>query len=59
MREGNYHGYGFSRYEDGTIYRGLWVNGVRHGYGKEENAALDYKYTGNFAQNQKHGFGCQ
>ena len=59
MREGKRHGYGWHKHSDGTNYRGMWVDGERHGFGKEENTLLEYKYTGNFTENQKEGFGCQ
>ena len=64
IKNGYRDGYGWYKYEHRTtmhtiVYKGMWKDHNRCGYGVETNGDGTSKYAGNFVANKKHGQGCQ
>jgi hypothetical protein len=59
--DGHRHGTGSVRYEDGDIYSGQWVDGMRHGSGKmichDAPGKRSYDYEGQWLNDMPEGFG--
>ena len=43
--------------DDGTIYKGEWLDGMRDGRGMHRRNSSGRKYTGEWVLDQRHGFG--
>ena len=56
MKDGEPHGFGTYRWNDGDVYTGEYVNGTRHGKGKFVFASGNY-YDGEWANEKYHGHG--
>ena len=56
MKDGEPHGFGTYRWNDGDVYTGEYVNGTRHGKGKFVFASGNY-YDGEWANGKYHGHG--
>ena len=56
MKDGEPHGFGTYRWNDGDVYTGEYVNGTRHGKGKFVFASGNY-YDGNWANGKYQGHG--
>lgn len=56
MKDGEPHGFGTYRWNDGDVYTGEYVNGTRHGKGKFVFASGNY-YDGYWANGKYHGHG--
>lgn len=52
---GNFHGVGVYKYTNGDVYKGLWENGVRQGFGRLETK--DFVYIGDFSKGFRDGNG--
>ena len=56
MKDGEPHGFGTYRWNDGDVYTGEYVNGTRHGKGKFVFASGNY-YDGEWADGKYQGHG--
>ena len=56
IKDGEPHGFGMYRWNDGDVYTGEYVNGTRHGKGKFIFASGNY-YDGEWANGKYHGHG--
>ena len=56
MKDGEPHGFGTYRWNDGDVYTGEYVNGTRHGKGKFVFASGNY-YDGEWANGKYQGHG--
>eukprot|EP01034_Spumella_vulgaris_P027450 gene27450-34168_t len=56
FRDGQVHGYA-EVMEQGSLYKGDWVNGTKHGHGEFTPADKSYVYTGDFLGDFFHGSG--
>lgn len=48
-------GYGECKYDDGSVYKGEWLNNKRNGYGIEQSGSMYYE--GYWKDDKKHGKG--
>ena len=53
------HGKGEYHYCDGRIFRGMFCNGMKHGYGQLTDSNNNSSYCGNFDADQRCGYGEQ
>lgn len=56
VKNGKANGYGVGFYEGGGVYRGFWMENMRHGQGMYTWKNGD-TYEGNYSQGERDGFG--
>jgi hypothetical protein len=54
---GLYHGVGEFAEEDGSLYSGTWLLGLRQGQGTQANNRERHEYSGTFEADAYHGSG--
>ena len=56
-KKGKREGYGVYYYENGSIYRGDWKAGLKHGQGEFHNTRGKLQYEGGYAKGLRSGYG--
>ena len=55
IRAGEREGEGTQRFRDGSVYKGAWTGGKRHGYGTLTAANGQERYVGMWHEGMRHG----
>ena len=51
-------GHGEMSHRDGSVYRGWWRGGIRHGHGRMEyRTPAESLYTGDWENDRREGYG--